>query len=98
MTPNGERVLCRWQSPAKAGGVSRPEIRDRGLLQEGGDVEIVVVDLEGIALADLRLAGAGAALGGLARVLARAAAPAAAGVIEARPDHRHADLVAIDSS
>ena len=23
MTPNGERVLCRWQSPAKADGVSR---------------------------------------------------------------------------
>ena len=54
MTPNAKRVLCPRHSPAQAGGVIRREIRDvdpRRLLQEGGDIEIVVVDLKVVALA-----------------------------------------------
>ena len=57
MTPNAKRVLCPRHSPAQAGGVIRREIRDaERLLQEGGDIKIVVVDLKVVALAapDLR--------------------------------------------
>ena len=65
MTPNAKRVLCPRHSPAQAGGVIRRVIRDaerreirdaERLLQEGGDIEIVVVDLKVVALAapDLR--------------------------------------------
>src|SRR5262245_56276113 len=98
MTPNAKRMLCWRRSPAPAGwrqspGDTRPE---RRLLQERRDVEIVVVDLEIGALTapDLRPARARASLRRLASVLARGAATAAAAVVEAGPDHRHADLVA----
>ena len=64
MTPNAKRVLCPRHSPAQAGGVIRREIRDADrreirdaerLLQEGGDIEIVVVDLKVVALAAANL-------------------------------------------